>query len=209
MLELLQLVELPVAFEGRYPGELSGGQKQRVNLARGLAADPKVLLCDEVTSALDTIVSENVMKLLERLRQETGVSFVFISHDLSTVASFADNIAVLYAGRVVEQGPVDQILSPPFHPYTRLLIGSVPEMRVGWLESTMQSREAMAAISGGVTLTDTGCPFFNRCPVAIAGTCDKKQPPAKVVQGEISHTIACHRETSELHAYHEQQDCAG
>ena len=104
VLEILKLVELPLEFEGRLPAELSGGQKQRVNLARGLAANPEVLLCDEVTSALDTIVGANVIKLLERLRRETGVSFVFISHDLSTVASFADEIVVLYAGRVVEKG---------------------------------------------------------------------------------------------------------
>ena len=87
VLEILRLVELPQEFEGRYPAELSGGQKQRVNLARGLAANPEVLLCDEVTSALDTIVGANVIKLLERLRTETGVSFVFISHDLSTAST--------------------------------------------------------------------------------------------------------------------------
>ena len=98
----------------RVAEELSGGQKQRVNLARALAADPEVL-CDEVISALDTIVGANVIDLLKRLRKQTGVSFVFISHDLSTVASFADHIVVLYAGRVVEQGRTDEVLSPPSH----------------------------------------------------------------------------------------------
>ena len=102
--ELLNMVELPQEFAGRYPEELSGGQKQRVNLARALAASPEVLLCDEIISSLDTIVGANIIELLKRLRKETGVSFVFISHDLSTVASFADEIVVLYAGRVVEQG---------------------------------------------------------------------------------------------------------
>ncbi len=198
--EILTLVELPLEFEGRLPAELSGGQKQRVNLARGLAANPEVLLCDEVTSALDSIVGANVIKLLERLRKETGVSFVFISHDLSTVASFADEIVVLYAGRVVEKGPVDQVLSPPFHPYTRLLIASVPEMRVGWLEETMQTREAMAGISRGVTLTKIGCPFFDRCPVAIEGICDKVDPPARVDEHGFKHVIECHREIDELGA---------
>ena len=200
VLEILRLVELPVEFEGRFPAEMSGGQKQRVNLARGLAANPEVLLCDEVTSALDTIVGANVIKLLERLRRETGVSFVFISHDLSTVASFADEIVVLYAGRVVEKGPVDQVLSPPFHPYTRLLIASVPEMRVGWLEDTMQTREAMAGISRGVTITKVGCPFFDRCPVAIEGTCEKIDPPARVDEHGHNHVIECHRQIDELGA---------
>lgn len=200
VLDILRQVELPLEFEGRYPAELSGGQKQRVNLARGLAADPEVLLCDEVTSALDSIVGANVIRLLEKLRRETGVSFVFISHDLSTVASFADEIVVLYAGRVVEQGPVDQVLSPPFHPYTRLLISSVPEMRVGWLEETMATQEAMAGISRGVTLTEVGCPFFSRCPLAIAGTCDKIDPPARRDIAGEKHVIECHREIEELNA---------
>ena len=119
------MVELPYAFAGRYPHELSGGQKQRVNLARALAAEPEVVLCDEVTSALDTIVGANVIELLKSLRAETGVSFVFISHDLSTVASFADEIVVLYAGRVAEQGLTDKVLSAPNHPYTKLLMLSL------------------------------------------------------------------------------------
>ncbi|MDP6734534.1 MAG: ABC transporter ATP-binding protein, partial [Gammaproteobacteria bacterium] len=157
IMELLDMVELPQDFAGRYPEELSGGQKQRVNLARALAASPEVLLCDEVISALDSIVGANVIELLKRLRKQTGVSFVFISHDLSTVASFADEIVVLYAGRVVEQGPADQVLSPPYHPYTRLLISSVPELRVGWLEEAMQTQEAQAGIDRVVQLTEIGC----------------------------------------------------
>ncbi|MEM8775136.1 MAG: ABC transporter ATP-binding protein [Pseudomonadota bacterium] len=143
VLELLEMVELPAPFAQRYPHELSGGQKQRINLARALAAEPDVVLCDEVTSALDTIVGSNVISLLQRLQDETGVSFVFISHDLSTVASFADEIVVLYQGEVVEKGPVVDVLSPPFHPYTELLISSVPELRVGWLEETSASREKL------------------------------------------------------------------
>ena len=200
VLEILQQVELPPEFEGRYPAELSGGQKQRVNLARGLAANPEVLLCDEVTSALDSIVGANVIRLLERLRREIGVSFVFISHDLSTVSSFADEIVVLYAGRVVEKGPTDQVLSPPFHPYTRLLITSVPEMRVGWIEDTMETREALAGISRGVTITEVGCPFYDRCPLAIEGTCDRIDPPAREDPHGHGHILECHREVDELMA---------
>lgn len=194
--ELLQLVELPVQFADRFPHELSGGQKQRVNLARALAAEPEVVLCDEVTSALDTIVGANVIDLLTRLQKETGVSFVFITHDLSTVASFADEIVVLYAGRVAEQGPTDSVLSAPFHPYTKLLMSSVPEMRQGWLEDAAETREAKSGISSGVTLTEVGCPFFARCPRAIAGTCDTQVPPRRV-DGH-GHVIECHIELSEL-----------
>ena len=194
--ELLHMVELPAEFAGRYPEELSGGQKQRVNLARALAASPEVLLCDEVISALDTIVGANVIELLKRLRRQTGVSFVFISHDLSTIASFADEIVVLYAGRVVEQGPTDQVLSPPYHPYTRLLIASVPELRIGWLEETMETQEAQAGIDRVVTLTDVGCPFFDRCPLAIQGTCDRETPPIRDLGG--GHAIECHRSEEEF-----------
>ena len=194
--ELLQMVELPQEFAGRYPEELSGGQKQRINLARALAASPEVLLCDEVISALDSIVGANVIELLKRLRQKTGVSFVFISHDLSTVASFADQIVVLYAGRVVEQGPTNAVLSPPYHPYTRLLISSVPELRVGWLEETMETQEAQAGIDRVVTLTDKGCPFFDRCPRAMKGTCDEETPPVRSLTG--SHSIECHLSEAEF-----------
>ena len=194
--ELLHMVELPAEFAGRYPEELSGGQKQRVNLARALAASPEVLLCDEVISALDTIVGANVIELLKRLRKQTGVSFVFISHDLSTIASFADEIVVLYAGRVVERGKTDQVLSPPYHPYTRLLIASVPELRIGWLEETMETQEAKAGIDRVVTLTDIGCPFFDRCPLAIEGTCDRETPPIRDLGG--GHAIECHRSEEEF-----------
>ena len=194
--ELLHLVELPQEFANRYPEELSGGQKQRVNLARALAAAPEVLLCDEIISGLDSIVGANVIELLKRLRKQTGMSFVFISHDLSTIASFADEIVVLYAGRVVEQGPTDRVLSPPYHPYTRLLISSVPELRIGWLEDTMKTQEAKAGIDRVVTITETGCAFFDRCPLVIEGTCDKSIPPIRdLVDG---HTIECHRSEEEF-----------
>jgi len=199
--DLLQMVELPSHFAHRYPQELSGGQKQRVNLGRALAANPEVLLCDEVTSALDSIVGANVIELLKGLRRDLGVSFVFISHDLSTVASFADEIVVLYAGRVVEQGTINQVLSPPYHPYTRLLITSVPEMRVGWLEDSVKTREAAAGIARGIAITATGCPFTNRCPIAIDGLCDREAPPVR--QPSPGHQIACH------HALEEGEDAGG
>ena len=188
--ELLTLVDLPPEFASRYPGELSGGQKQRVNLARALAADPKVILCDEVTSALDTVVAAGVIALLNDLKDRLGVSFMFISHDLSTVSSFADDLVVLYAGRVMEKGPAAAVFQPPFHPYTKLLLASVPEMRQGWLEGVAQTDEARAASASGVELTAKGCPFANRCIHAMRDLCETTTPPDLVFPDGL--TIACH-----------------
>ena len=189
-------MELPADYAGRYPHELSGGEKQRVNLARALAAEPDVILCDEVTSALDTVVGAAIIKLLESLQERLDTAFVFISHDLSTVASFANRIVVLYAGRVAEQGPTQRILSPPHHPYTRLLLNSVPEMRTGWLEDHRATREAEQAMADVVNIGLTGCPFHTRCPLMIPGTCDVEKPP--VHRLEQDHRIACHREIGDL-----------
>jgi peptide/nickel transport system ATP-binding protein len=194
--DLLELVDLPRNFASRYPGELSGGQKQRINLARALAADPKVILCDEVTSALDTVVAAGVIELLKSLKDKLGVAYMFISHDLSTVASFADEVVVLYAGRVVEQGPSRAVFSPPFHPYTKLLLSSVPEMRQGWLEGVADTREAKAASTGSVVIGAKGCPFSNRCALAISGTCETTAPPIRELPGELQ--IACHLPVEQL-----------
>ena len=194
--ELLEMVELPGSYAGRYPTELSGGEKQRVNLARALAAEPDLILCDEVTSALDTVVGAAVIELLRHLQKSLGNAYVFISHDLSTVASFADRIVVLYAGRVVEQGTTREVLSPPYHPYTRLLLASVPELRQGWLEDVRNTREAISGIARAVRITFTGCPFFERCPVAIDGVCDRIAPPRRNLSAD--HVLDCHREVAEL-----------
>ena len=196
--ELLEMVELPGDYAERYPTELSGGEKQRVNLARALAAEPDVILCDEVTSALDTVVGAAVIELLKHLQDSLGNAYVFISHDLSTVASFADRIVVLYAGRVAEQGTTQEVLKPPYHPYTRLLLASVPELRQGWLEDVRSTKEASSGMARTVRITLTGCPFFERCPVAIDEVCNRIDPPTRALSGD--HVVACHRELSELDA---------
>ncbi|MBV7396912.1 ABC transporter ATP-binding protein [Mameliella sediminis] len=187
---ILELVELPAGFANRLPGELSGGQKQRVNLARALAAEPEVLICDEVTSALDAIVGDNVVSLLKALQEKTGVAIIFISHDLSTVSSFADDIVVLYAGRVVERGSTAQVLAEPKHPYTQLLIASVPEMRIGWLEETIRN-QTDASVGGAVQIAQQGCSFFARCKIAEAGLCDRIAPKLQPV--EPGRFVECHK----------------
>lgn len=137
--ELLEMVHLPAHYASRQPRQLSGGEKQRVNLARALAAEPDVLICDEITSALDTVIAKTIIDLIETLRDRLKLAIIFISHDLATVASLADRIIVLNKGRVVEHGDAGPLLAEPTAPYTRLLIASVPELRIGWLEETIAS----------------------------------------------------------------------
>ncbi|WP_299906814.1 ABC transporter ATP-binding protein [uncultured Paracoccus sp.] len=141
---LLDQIEMGPKFLDRYPAELSGGQKQRVCIARALAADPKVIICDEVTSALDPLVADGILKLLLDLQKEAGVAYLFITHDLATVRAIADSIAVMHRGKVVRYGPKSDVLSPPFDDYTDLLLSSVPEMRLGWLEDVIAHRRMEA-----------------------------------------------------------------
>ena len=140
--ELLSMIELePKDFIDRYPEELSGGQKQRVCIARALAAEPELIICDEVTSALDQLVAEEILKLLQRLQDELHLSYMFITHDLATVRAIADEIVVMLLGEIVEQGDKDTVLSPPHHEYTELLLSSVPEMDPDWLDGVLEKRE--------------------------------------------------------------------
>ena len=133
--ELLALVELPASYAPRYPRQLSGGERQRVNLARALAAEPKLIVCDEITSALDTVVAQAILDLLRDLQERLEVGYLFISHDISTVARVADTIAVMQNGEVVEHGSTEDVLAPPHHPYTALLLKSVPGMKTDWLDT--------------------------------------------------------------------------
>ncbi len=140
--ELLNLIEMePDVFGHRFPGELSGGQKQRIGIARALAADPEFIICDEVTSALDQLVAEGILRLLDRLQTELGLAYMFITHDLATVRAIADEVVVMQHGKVVEQGPKTEMFRPPHHPYTDLLLSSVPEMDPDWLTNLLEERE--------------------------------------------------------------------
>ena len=143
--ELLDQIEMGAGYLDRYPAELSGGQKQRVCIARALAAKPRLIICDEVTSALDPLVADGILKLLLELQAREGVAYLFITHDLATVKAIADRIAVMYRGSVVRYGSKTDVLTPPFDDYTDLLLSSVPEMQVGWLEQVLASRKMESA----------------------------------------------------------------
>ena len=140
--ELLEQIELPISFMERFPAQLSGGEKQRICIARALAAEPDLIICDEVTSALDQLVAEGILELLQNLQNTLHVSYLFITHDLATVKAIADNIVVMYQGRIIEQGTKSEILAPPHAPYTELLLSSVPEMDPDWLDGLMVRRRS-------------------------------------------------------------------
>jgi len=140
--ELLEMIELsPKKYIDRFPGEMSGGEKQRICIARALAAKPELIICDEVTSALDQLVAEGILKLLQDLQNELQVSYLFITHDLATVKAISDEIVVMLQGKIVEQGPKKKVLEPPYHEYTELLLSSVPEMDPDWLDTILKIRK--------------------------------------------------------------------
>jgi peptide/nickel transport system ATP-binding protein len=191
--QLLDLIRLPTSVIDRRCDELSGGQKQRVNLARALAAEPDIILCDEVTSALDTVVREAILELLAELRRDLGLAYLFISHDIATVKALCDEIVVLYKGTRVESGPSSAYAFPPYHPYTDLLISSVPELRTDWLtEIGEQARGAPGVGSHDPDL----CRFLPRCPVAMAGRCDVTPPPLRLM--DAGNAVLCHRTQEDL-----------
>lgn len=192
--ELLDLVRLPRTMAERRPSELSGGQKQRVNLARALAAKPDLILCDEVTSALDTVVGAAILELLRDLRRELGVSYLFISHDISTVRALCDDIVVMYSGHKVQAGNQQSFTQAPFHPYTDLLIHSVPEIRQGWLEGCGATSCSLPPIVKPAQVANL-CTFLDRCPVRIESLCNCTPPPLRNIGGS---EILCHHDGAEL-----------
>jgi peptide/nickel transport system ATP-binding protein len=198
--ELLDLIRLPANIAERLPGELSGGQKQRVNLARALAAEPDIILCDEVTSALDTVVGAAILELLAELRRELNLSYMFISHDISTVRAICDDIVVLYAGRQVELAPRAAFREPPFHPYTNLLVESVPELRPGWLEETGSAGPLPVLDPASIERPGELCPFVARCPIRINGLCNAIPPPRHVL-GK-GNEVLCHHNDETLIELH-------
>lgn len=186
--QLLDLVRLPHSVAERRPGELSGGQKQRINLARALAAEPDLILCDEITSALDTVVAAAILDLMAELRRELNISTMFISHDINTVRAICDDIVVLYAGNKVESRPRTALASPPFHPYSHLLVSSVPQLRQGWLElaGVHAPLAPLAEKPAGPAL----CSFLERCSSRIDGVCSVTPPPRHSLDN--GSEILCH-----------------
>jgi oligopeptide/dipeptide ABC transporter ATP-binding protein len=171
-LELMEMVRIPDSRRRRraYPHELSGGLRQRVMIAIALSCDPEILLCDEPTTALDVTVQDQILQLLKRLQEQTGVAIVFVTHDLAVVAEFCSRVAVMYAGQVVEVGDVAEVLATPRHPYTMGLLRSVPRLSM--------SDEPLPSIPGAPPLFDSmppGCRFLARCPLASTG-CEAEIP---------------------------------
>jgi peptide/nickel transport system ATP-binding protein len=191
--ELLADTQLDVGYLDRTPSQLSGGERQRVAIARALAAEPELLLCDEILSALDVSVQASILDLLRRLQQERGLTYLFISHDLSVVRWLAHRVAVLFAGTLCEIGAVEQVFAPPYHPYTETLLMAVP--RIGGERAVAPPPTDASA---GIQLAPQGCPFAIRCPRRISGVCERIEPPRQIIAP--GHEIRCHIPAAELAA---------
>ncbi len=190
---LLDRVGLPRDYYDRYPHQMSGGEKQRVGIARALATNPDFIVCDEPVSALDVSVQATVLNLLEDLRDELKLSYLFISHDMSVVSHIADRIAVMYSGHICETGPTEAVLKPPYHPYTEALLSAVPLPKPG---ATRRERIRLRGDRPPSAAERSGCPFHTRCPRALGAICESEAPP--VVEAAPGHTIACHIPLADL-----------
>jgi peptide/nickel transport system ATP-binding protein len=181
--ELFKQVGLSPEHTQRYPHEFSGGQRQRICIARTLAVDPRLVVCDEPTSALDVSVQAQILNLLKELQNKLGLSYLFITHNLSVVSYLADRVAVMYLGRIVEEGPVANVLERPLHPYTQALLSAVPVI-------DEDSRREIIRLEGDIPSPaepPAGCHFHPRCPQAMAACRDSY--PAETVVGD--HTVRC------------------
>ena len=183
---LLDMVGLPKHVLGRYPHEFSGGQRQRIGIARALAMNPKIIVCDEPVSALDVSIQAQILNLLKQLQKDLGLTYIFITHDLSVVKYFSDDIAVMYMGTMVEKAPANLLFKNPLHPYTKALLSAIPLPIVG--KDKPKRQVIKGEITAPINLPDA-CRFMKRCDCPVAGVCDKGNPVLREV--EPQHFVAC------------------
>jgi peptide/nickel transport system ATP-binding protein len=186
--ELLRTVGLvpPEEVAKKYPHELSGGQRQRVAIARALAVEPKVVLADEPTSMLDVSIRIGILNLMLRLKEERRIAFLYVTHDLASARYVADEIMVMYAGQIVERGPMEQVLSDPLHPYTQLLLAAVPDPAK---RLTAEPVEVPKGVAAAAVDPPPGCRFVTRCPIAV-GVCSELTPT--LVEARPQQLARCH-----------------
>lgn len=182
--ELLRTVGLSPSDGEKFPHEFSGGQRQRISIARALASEPEFLVCDEPTSALDVSVQAQVLNLMRRLQDELGLTYLFISHDMSVVRHMSDRIAVMYLGRIVEEGDTEELFAAPRHPYTQLLLQTIPN-----IAAPNRNREPATGEVPSPLKPPSGCTFHPRCPLAI-GRCSKEVPAMQLLPNRTR--VACH-----------------
>ena len=186
-LELMETVGLAERYVNVYPHELDGGRRQRIGIARALAVNPKLIVCDEPVSALDVSIQAQIINLLKQLQRDMGLTYIFITHDLSVVKYFSDDIAVMYLGQMVEKAPSDDLFKNPIHPYTKALLSAIPLPIVG--KDKPQRQLIKGEITSPVNLPDE-CRFGKRCDYT-ADVCRRCNPPLKEV--EANHFVACAR----------------
>ncbi len=198
--QLLKQVGLSAELKHRYPHEFSGGQRQRICIARALAVEPKLIVCDEPTSALDVSVQAQILNLLKDLQDELGLAFLFITHDLSVVEYLAHEVAVMYLGRIVEQGRVEEVLNHPLHPYTRALLSAVPSIESGAQGAERKVLKVEGEMPSPVN-PPSGCHFHPRCPL-VMDECRREYPPSFVVKGTVKNSAGAHATRCFLYKAH-------